>query len=143
MPRNDGSKSEQIFDGYIEGFGKDGQSVPFFDKKYLTGLNNKRSLVVPNQPSDRVVVRLGVTFFAEVKSSQNATSFPFSNVKGTQWGWAKRLTRAGSDYRFFLHNIVTDQWYEVPAQHLLKIRAEGRQSVKWILIEEFKNDDIS
>lgn len=140
---NDGSYSEGIFDQFVEGHGKNAYLYQFYDKKFMTGLNQRRQVAVPKQPSDRLIVLNGETFFAEVKSSASAVSFPFSNIKPGQLGNCRRVTSAGGDYRFFLHNLTTDQWYQIPGSLILQTLDQGRKSLKWDQIKEYTHEQLS
>ena len=109
--------SEQIFDAHWKNKGKRASVVTFTDTRKLrgaggTGFANAR-------PSDRLVTYQGRTFFAEVKSTSEKVSFPYSNIEPMQIGWAKKIVAAGGEYFFFVHALHTDQWFKVPAQFVL------------------------
>lgn len=92
------------------------------------GLTGRSGGHTKEQPADYVIVSYGQMLYAEVKSSKNAASFPFSNIKRGQWNAATQTDRAGGIYLFFLKNLVTGVWYKVPARVLLDHKSK---SIKW------------
>ena len=117
MPHNDGMTSEDIFDAHWTLKGKAAANYSFTDTRKLRGAGGKG--FANARPSDRIVTFNGEMFFAEVKSTQNKTSFPYSNIEPSQMGWARRITAAGGLYFFFIHALVPNQWFRVPAEYVL------------------------
>lgn len=89
---------------------------------------------VKAQPSDYFVVDEGHTFFAEVKSSQDLVSFPHSNIQPFQMASARRITKAGGDYIFFIKNLNTNRWYCIPAEVII---ASEKKSTRWADVETY------
>ena len=136
--RNTGKKSEEIFDDYWKGFGKEAFVHVFADSSKISGLNKNRIFNVPKQPSDRLVTFRGETFYAEVKSTVNKTSFSFKDIQPNQLGKSKQILAAGGKYLFFIHNLNSNTWYRVPASIIHQILNEGKKSVKWADIGIYK-----
>lgn len=88
------------------------------------------------QPSDYIVTIGGRMFYAEIKSSNNRTSFPFSDITLGQKAAAKQQLIAGGEYLFYIKNMITGRWYEVPALVIFEAIKAGHQSVKWKMLEE-------
>src|SRR5688500_16501737 len=82
----------------------------FMDSREAMGLSGSRKVFTKARPSDYLVTDNGHTFFAEVKSSQSATSFNLNNVEPEQWKTAIRVTSAGGSYRFFIRRELDKQW---------------------------------
>lgn len=93
------------------------------------------SAMLQAQPSDFMLTVDGVTHYAEVKSSKNASSFPFSNIKKGQMIAARRVTKAGGSYLFFIKNLVTQVWYVVPASVIINHKLK---SIKWAELEGYE-----
>lgn len=88
------------------------------------------------QPSDYVVTAGGRMFYAEVKSSNNPTSFPFKDITLGQKAAAKKQVAANGEYFFYIKNMTIGRWYEVPAQIIFNVIEAGHQSIKWSVLEE-------
>lgn len=80
------------------------------------------------QPADFIVTSEGVTFYAEVKYCAELTSFPFSNIRKSQWISAAQQTAASGLYYFFIKSEAMRCWYKVPATILLH---HPRKSITW------------
>ena len=101
---------------------------------FMTGFIN-------SNPSDFVLTRNGVMEYAEVKSSSNGkASFSFSQFTPKQNSSMIRQVAAGGRYTVYLHNLVTDRWYAVPAGLILETKTNGRKSLKWTEIEHLRWD---
>lgn len=82
-------------------------------------------------------------FYAEVKSCNNAISFPFANIEKFQWVYANAQEKAGGWYYFFLHNLVTNEWYQVPSKVITSLFRDGIKSVKWLAIQQYKHKGLT
>lgn len=91
-------------------------------------------------PSDFLVTYNGKMFYAEVKSTHNKTSYPFADIRASQWRAALRQIAAKGEYWFFIKNCVTKKWYIVPAEIMLALREGKRKSVEWETLEDYKHD---
>ena len=126
------------FQDYWKQFGKKAHVFRFTDSSEVHGMNKGRKGVnVKAQPSDFLVTYNDCTFYAEVKSSKNKTSFPFGNIRATQMSHAIRVYSAGGRYDFYLKNLNTGQWYVVPAKIIHEI-SKTKSSVKWSELGEYK-----
>lgn len=114
--------------------GKTRWCYAFEDSREAMGLSKSRKVFTKARPSDYLVVAEGVTFFAEVKSSQNEVSFNLNNVEESQWIAAIRSVAAGGLYFFFIRSEVNGLWFQVPAAILVAQR-KIKKSIKW---EELK-----
>lgn len=129
--KNTGKPSEREFENTLNFiYGKALHIVEFFDAAYLHGLN-KRAVIAPEQPADRLVTANGQTFFAEIKSVLNGTAFPFSIIKTNQLLAAKKQMLSGGLYFFFVHDLSKDTFYIVPAAQVFATKDAGKQSLKW------------
>ncbi len=111
--------------------GKSSFVFQFHDTRAAMGAGGSKRVFTTSHPSDFVVVDAGDMFYAEVKDSGEAISFPFSNIKKSQWAAAIQTVAAGGSYYFFIRSNKSGVWYQVPASFLIKIR-ETKQSVRWV-----------
>lgn len=109
----------------------------FHDAREAMGAAGSRRVFTTAHPSDFLVTDKGEMYYAEVKSSENETSFPFSNIKKSQWNAAIRQTAAGGKYFFFLYANKRESWYKLDARFLLDIYHSGRKSVGWAELTDF------
>lgn len=124
---------EKEFEGVFALKGKDAFVHRLSDTAAAKATSGKKAFVKA-QPSDYFVVDKGHTFFAEVKSSQDLISFPHSNIQPYQMASARRITKAGGDYVFFLKNLNTGQWYCLPAEVII---TSEKKSTRWADIETY------
>lgn len=124
--KNDGSKSEEIF--------KERMAHTFLYKltdtksiKKTAGLKAFSSPV----PADFIVLLGGGLTFAEVKSSSNKTSFSLDSFRPAQLSAMVKLKALGGNYTVFVHNIVTDKWYELTGSLVVDLIKQGNKSIKW------------
>ena len=141
MRRNTGKDSEKFFEETLK---KHYLSKVFIyritDTAEVRGRATqyaKFNAVTKAQYCDYIITCAGDTYMAEVKSTSEKVSFPFSMITTVQWGASKRQVLAEGKYIFYIHNMNTDTWYEVPAQILHKIEEEGKKSVKWKDLENY------
>lgn len=109
----------------------------FHDARAAMGAAQSRRVFTTSHPSDFLVTDCGDTFYAEVKDCHDAVSFPFKNVKVSQWQAAIKLRAAYGKYYFFLHSQVRQCWYRVPGHVLVDLYKAGRKSVKWAELAEY------
>lgn len=128
--KNNGVASEKYFEQAMElAYGKHVFVERLPDTKSIKGLIKHG--FIQGRPSDYLVTLRGEMFYAEVKSSSNPTSFPFSNIGKEQWRAMLRQIKAGGTYNFYIHNLVTDTWYLVPAEVIVATDSQGTKSLKW------------
>lgn len=131
----DWKQAEKDFVDYFASYGKDACVIRLTDTAAAKATSGKNAFIQA-QPSDFLLTLQGVTHFAEVKSTKNETSFPFSNIKKGQWAASKRVVAAGGSYLFFIKNLNTDTWYLVPAQVLHA--QKPKKSIRWTQLGNFK-----
>lgn len=127
MIKNTGKPSEEIFLAAIEG-----AVFRLRDAKDLHGLN-KRRVTAFCMPADFVVVSPNSMFFAEVKSSNNKTSFSLSCFQPAQKAAMVRCYSASDIIRYyvFVHNIITDMWYIIDGGEIVRAIRDKKKSIKW------------
>lgn len=131
MPRNDGMTSEKIFDAHFKRLGKKAYSYSFTDTRRLRAEGGKG--FANSRPSDRIVTYLGETFYAEIKSTNDADKFSLSLIRPYQLGAAERQVNAGGKYYFFVHSIPRDCWFKIPAELVLQCE---KRSIRFDHIKE-------
>lgn len=140
--KNTGRPSEKAFEHHFERMGKNAFVHRLVDAAEIKG----RTGVVGEaraQPSDYILVYNGKTYFAEVKSSSNKTSFAFSLLRKTQTAFARRIIAAGGEHIVFVHSLANSQWYLVPYQTIIETIDSGeKSSIKWQDMVRFKYDGI-
>lgn len=96
---------------------------------------NKAGFTKP-QPADYLVTLDGDTYYAEVKSTENKTSFPFSLIRPNQWAAAAQQRAAGGLYFFYVKNLNTGDWHRVPGDVFLDHKAA--RSMKWSELKPYR-----
>lgn len=99
------------------------------DAADLYGLNKKK-VATFGLPSDFIVVSGGHMFFAEVKSTQNKTSFSLDALTPSQKAACIITTACGGDYRIYIHNLNTDTWYLMTGTEYVMYK-KSVKSIKW------------
>lgn len=127
LRKNTGKPSERDFLQFFKKLGKRAFVHRLVDSADLRGLNNS-PVRAPEQPADWVVTENGETYYAEVKSTTNKTSFPFSLITTNEEKSAKMQLAAGGKYMFFIHSLEKQQWFKVPASIVL---SHNKRSFKW------------
>lgn len=117
-------------------FGKDSYCFQFHDSRAAMGVTGSKRVFTTEHPSDFLVTNRGETFYAEVKSSQEKVSFPFSNVKKSQWKAAAQVTAAGGKYFFFIYSHAMECWYKIDGQQMLDFK-RIKESVRWTDLNDF------
>lgn len=126
--------SEILFEDLFTHYGKRAYLHKLTDTKEVSGLNG-RPTTAPDQPSDYIVTLDGETFFAEVKSSEGATSFPFKNIRPSQYRGARQQLAVGGTYLFYILRTKTGAWFRVPAKVILEW---PRKSMTWVELEPYR-----
>lgn len=111
--------------------GKQHYCFKFHDARQAMGAGGSRRIFTTSHPSDYLVTSQGVTFYAEVKESEDAVSFAFGGIRKSQWSAAIQTIAAGGQYLFFIKSKATGVWYRVPAQVLIAVQ-KIKQSIKWV-----------
>lgn len=129
--------AEDEFEDYWKQFGKSATVFRFQDSYDAMAATRSKTVRAKAQPSDFLVTHDGHTFFAEVKSSTNASSFSLSNIRDNQWRQAMLTTAAKGLYLFYIRNETNGVWYKIPASFFLSLEKDGIKSVKWELLTEY------
>lgn len=137
MAKNTGKPSEEAFEEHLDRMGKRSYYYRCVDAAEVRGRTGKIGFTRP-APSDYVVTHNGVTFYAEVKSTQHPTAFQFSLLRTVQSGIAKQVLAAGGGYWVFLHHLPTNIWYRIPYQFIQSVKDLGKSSVPWANLERFQ-----
>ena len=92
--------------------------------------------LIPKQLCDLVTVIDGDTFFIELKSSSNATSFPLANIKSHQLDFAKEIDLAGGSYVFIIEQYIprnSKAWAIMSSDLIYVVLSylKGHKSIKW------------
>lgn len=137
--KNTGKPSEALFEASITALGKRGYWYRIKDAAAIRGLTGRVGVGMDATPSDYMCVVWGMTFFAEVKSTQHETLFEFGLLKAGQNAHGKRIVAAGGEYWIFIHRLATGDWYKVPMWVVQDFEAgTGRRSMAWNEMERFK-----
>lgn len=137
MAKNTGKSSESFFEGIWRALGKRAFCYRIADAAEVRGRTGNIGTTRAT-PSDYIVTSEGQTFYAEVKSTQNPTSFPFSLLKKGQQAAGPQVIAAGGSYFVFVHNLTTDTWYRVPYAVIMAVKDIGRASIPWSELETLK-----
>ena len=134
MASNNGKSSEQHFVKVMESKPK---TIVFRmrDAADLFGLN-KRKVAIFGLPSDFIVVTQGDMFFAEVKSTQNKTSFSLDCLTPSQRAACLQVISCGGQYHIFVHRLDGDRWYRIPGSDYVAFKKASIKSIKWADLEE-------
>lgn len=135
MSTNNGKAAEKAFEAYWLGTG---HVERLRDKQDLVALNNGlKGLADFSKPSDFLVSSPDHEMhYAEVKSTQHAERFAFSNIRPAQSSAALReAIRGRGAYIFYIFSYQHGQWFVMPAQQYRDLTDDGRRSVKF---EELK-----
>lgn len=136
MSKNTGTLAQDEFEAFWEGQGKAAHLHRFRDNKDIRGLNRNKALAAFKQPSDYLLTHQGITAYAEVKSTDNARGFPFSQIATYQLGSAERVVTAGGRYDFYIRRLhpTQGQWFRLPASVVLD---HDRRSLSWEDLQPF------
>ncbi|WP_454287288.1 hypothetical protein [Rhizobium arsenicireducens] len=137
MAKNTGKPSEEAFEAAWNRIGKRAYFYRIPDAAEHYGRAGKIIHARPT-PSDYILTVDGLTAYAEVKSTQNRTSLPFSLLKKGQTVAGRQVLAAGGVYLIFAHNLLTDTWYRIPFEVVRAVEALGKASLPWTELENFK-----
>lgn len=136
MAKNTGKPSEREFEAHFDRKGKQAFYYRIPDAAEVYGRVGSIGLTRP-APSDYVLVFDGVTSFAEVKSTQSKTSFPFSILRTPQSAAAKQVLAAGGTYDVYLHDLTHNHWFKIPYSHIQSVKDAGKASIPWADLVSF------
>lgn len=129
-------KAEKDFEGHFAQHGKGAFVHRLTDTATAKATAGNRAFIV-KQPSDYHVVVGGQSFYAEVKSSSDRTSFHFSNVQKGQLAASRRIEAAGGAYFFFIKSEERNQWFRLPAT-VIHTTLREKKSLRWDQMEAYK-----
>lgn len=107
----------------------------FWDQSDLRGRNGGRAVADFPKPADFLVTQNAQIEYAEVKSVQSATSFPFSNIERSQRSAALRQAMVGGAYNFYIFSYGLGRWFRMSAKQFADIIAAGKASAKFTELE--------
>jgi penicillin-binding protein-related factor A (putative recombinase) len=90
---------------------------------------------VSAQPADFLVAHGGRMWFAEVKSTHEKVSFPFSALQRSQRQTLTLSVKHGVEYLVYVKREGTGQWYRIPATLIIATIDKGKQSLRWDELE--------
>lgn len=90
---------------------------------------------VSAQPADFLVAHGGRIWFAEVKSTHEKVSFPFSALQRSQRQTLTLSVKHGVEYLVYVKREGTGQWYRIPATLIIATIDKGKQSLRWDELE--------
>lgn len=124
--KNDGKSAEKLFTDAMEVTGR--WVHRFRDMRDVKGLNRGKNLAMFPCPSDFLIGGKEGLFLAEVKSTHNATSFPYSDIRPAQRAAAAHAVSRGFPYYFFIVNMNDGEWYTISATDFVEDLRAGRKS---------------
>lgn len=138
---------EAAFEAYYNNSRKDTylyRFEDFGDVNFRSGRNTRLAgkVGVNERPSDYLLTDNGQTSYVEVKSCSNKTSFPFSNIQGSQWRTAIQQVRAKGPYYFVIYSAEQKSWFKVPATVLVETREAGKKSLAYKDIQAYRWHDM-
>lgn len=136
--RNDGKPAEDAFIKRISAIPKT-VVERLYDASDLRGLNGGKHINDFKKPSDFIVTCLGTVHYAEVKSVQSATSFPFSNLEDGQRSAALRQAASDGQYIFYIYSFGLSEWFLMDCRVFAKAVADGRKSIKFSELMPWKD----
>jgi len=132
MARSKGKVSEKLFEDWWKPHGKRVHVQRFTDTLFVMGQQDNHLARKDAQPADYLLTGYGKMLYAEVKESENETSFNFSNITKQQMACARQTTAAGGRYYFFIRQLSTDRWHVVDANTFIHmIDVQEKKSIKW------------
>ena len=135
--KNTGKPSEQAFEEHWTALGKLAFFHRFVDASEIKGRTGKIGHARP-APSDYLVTHTNKTFYAEVKSTENETRFPFALLRVVQSAAAKQVLAAGGEYWIFAHSLHLNQWFAFPYSVVNVAKSHGQASIPWKELEQWK-----
>ena len=112
---------------------------PFEDAREAMGVSQSRKVFTKGQPADYLVTADGITFYAEVKSSQDPILFALSRIRKPQWAACIRVTAAKGLYYFFIRQeLALPVWYKIPAAFFISLQDSGVKSVRWEQLKDYQ-----
>lgn len=135
---NLGKHAENFILDYLKNKDKKTYVARFVDtydaNKGRWGKTGQTIVPVEERPCDAMLIYEGVTYFCEVKATENETGIKSSLFSTkSQLASRKRITNAGGSYLYLIYSYAKEQWYWVPYLDL-------NENAKWEQLESFKID---
>lgn len=118
--------------------GKDSFVYQFEDTREAMGIAQSRRVFTKGRPSDYLITHLGVTFFAEVKSTQDATSFQLTRIQRAQWNCCRQVITANGIYLFFIRRESDQQWFRIPGAFFCALQDSQVKSFRFDKVEVYQ-----
>lgn len=131
-------QAEKDFEDHFGQYGKGAYVGRLTDTASAKAIAGKKAFVAA-QPADYIVTLKGQTFFAEVKSTVDQTSFHFNNIRKGQIAASRRITTAGGTYLFFIKSEELEQWFCVPAV-VIHTTLRSKKSMTWHELKDYEYD---
>lgn len=94
---------------------------------------NQKKVIIPRRPSDAIVVEKGVTYFLEVKTSDNKSGVT-STLFREQVAERTRIEAAGGLYVYLIYSTLRETWYKVSSSTLQIFN----YNCSWDNLEQYK-----
>lgn len=134
MTSNTGKSAEAAFEAHWKAIGA---VQRFYDQADLRGRNGGRHVGDFPKPSDYIVSAPGVRLhYAEVKSCNGKTSFPFGGIRPAQSAAALLEARKGAGaYVFYIFSYEHSSWFYMTCVEYAALLDEGKRSVPFEELE--------
>lgn len=125
-----GKSAEQAFEDHWNSIG---HVQRFYDQADLRGRNGGQAVGDFPKPADYLVSSPNHPLhFAEVKSCQGKTSFPFGGIRKAQSAAALlEHSRGSGAYAFYIFSYEQGRWFYMDCKEYAEHVAAGRRSVKF------------
>lgn len=132
--RNDGTAAQDAFEKHWESR-PETHIERLRDAKDLRGINGGRAVGDFPKPSDYIITTGGLTFYAEVKSTEKMNRFAFGDIRDYQKRTALLMASIGGVYNFYIYSYGRGQWYVMTARKFADAVAERRASITFEELE--------
>lgn len=122
MSNNLGKKAESFIIDYFDSLkSKQIYAARFADthdaNKGRWGDPSQKKVIIPRKPCDMMLVVKGMTYFCEVKSTENKKGLK-SSLFTEQYAERTRIVNAGGSYLYLIYSYAKEKWYWVPFEDL-------------------------
>lgn len=138
MAKNTGRPTQKEFEARIARYGKRAHLKRFTDASEVRGKTGAAGFYEA-QPSDYFLTFDGTMRYLEVKSSQDATAWRFSQMEKSQVSHAEMITSAGGRYDIVVQRLPDGTWFHFPYSLVKTVREQGRSSIPWSMLPTLKD----
>lgn len=78
---------------------------------------SQKKVIITRKPCDMMLVIKGMTYFCEVKSTENKKGLK-SSLFTKQYAERTRIVSAGGNYLYLIYSYAKEKWYWVPFENL-------------------------